>query len=115
MAHADVRGYEDGKLLEDYELIDFIFFRADYQKKYSQNENTFIVTGHTPTLLFREDQMPLVYSENGHIAIDCGCVYGKNLAAYCIDNGRVEYVAKKMLKLSKIRKEKDYGKEIIQK
>lgn len=95
LAHADIQGFEDGKCLEDYDLADFLFCRADYQKRYSQDENTFIMTGHTPTFLIREDELPLIYSRNGHIAIDCGCVYGKNLAAYCIDNGRVEYVSKK--------------------
>ena len=33
-----------------------------------------------------------VFMENGHIAIDCGCVYGGRLAAYCIETGEVEYV-----------------------
>lgn len=33
-----------------------------------------------------------VFMKNGHIAIDCGCVYGGKLAAYCIETGEVEYV-----------------------
>ena len=53
------------------------------------------MTGHTPTFLIREDKLPLVYKGNGHIAVDCGCVYGGNLAAYCLDNGKVKYVIKK--------------------
>ena len=53
-----------------------------------------LVTGHTPTFLIREDQLPLVYEANGHIAIDCGCVYGERLAAYSLDDGRVLYVEK---------------------
>lgn len=95
LAHADIHGFEDDKCLEDYELADFLFYRADYQKMYSQDKNTFIVTGHTPTILVREDGLPLIYTGNGHIAIDCGCVYGKQLAAYCLDTESVVYVAKK--------------------
>lgn len=37
-------------------------------------------------------ELPIVYEGNGHIAIDCGCVYGERLAAYCLDDGRVVYV-----------------------
>lgn len=95
LAHADIHGYEDWKSFEDYALADFIFYRADYQKRYSSDENTVIVTGHTPTFLIREDRLPLIYNENGHLAIDCGCVYGERLAAYCLDNGKTEYVIRK--------------------
>lgn len=94
LAHADLHGFQEEKELDDYALEDFIFYRADYKKRYYRDENTILVTGHTPTALIREDKMPLIYDEKGHVAIDCGCVYGGNLAAYCLDNGKVEYVAK---------------------
>ena len=80
----------------DYALADFLFYRAEYDKRYSKDENTFLVTGHTPTFLIREDREALVYEQNGHIAIDCGCVYGERLAAYCLDQGTVTYVQKHM-------------------
>ena len=92
LAHADLHGFQEEKDLEDYALEDLIFYRADYEKRYYKDENTILVTGHTPTFLIREDKMPLIYNEKGHVAIDCGCVYGKSLAAYCLDNGKVEYV-----------------------
>ena len=94
LAHADLHGFEPGKSLDEYELQDYIFYRADYTKRYFEDKNTMLVTGHTPTFLIREDQLPLVYEGNGHIAIDCGCVYGERLAAYCLDDGRVLYVEK---------------------
>ena len=94
LVHADLHGFEEDKDLDDYALGDFIFHRAEYGKRYFKDENTVVVTGHTPTVLIREDKMPLVYQENGHVAIDCGCVYGERLAAYCLDDGRVEYVEK---------------------
>lgn len=50
------------------------------------------MTGHTPTLKIKEGKDICIYEENGHIAIDCGCVYGHKLAAYCLDDGSVRYV-----------------------
>ena len=94
LVHADLHGFEKEKSLDEYELYDFIFHRADYKKRYFDDVNTKLVTGHTPTFTIREDQLPLVYEENGHIALDCGCVYGERLAAYCLSDGRVVYVDK---------------------
>ena len=90
--HGDLHGFSEEKELDEYHLKDFIFYRADYDKRYFQDKNTFLVTGHTPTMLLNEDGKPQVYEKNGHIAIDCGCVYGKHLAAYCVETGKVTYV-----------------------
>lgn len=92
LAHADIHEFEEDKELDEYHFTDFILYRADYDRRYFKDENTFLVTGHTPTFMIREDQMPFVYQEHGHIAIDCGCVYGQRLAAYCLDDGRITYV-----------------------
>lgn len=94
LVHADLHGYEKEKALEDYELEDFLFYRAKYSQRYFEDENTVIVTGHTPSFTIRDDRKALVYDANGHLAIDCGCVYGGKLAAYCLNNGKVEYVNK---------------------
>lgn len=51
-----------------------------------------MVTGHTPTPFIRADRKPLVYEAGNHIAIDCGCVFGGQLAAYCVETGEVTYV-----------------------
>ena len=47
------------------------------------------------TMRIREGEQSLIYSENNHIALDCGCVYGGALAAYCIESGKAVYIAKK--------------------
>ncbi len=86
----------DGDIVEElrsYDLADLIFHRADYERRYFEDEDTFLVTGHTPTFGIRADGRPLVYEENGHIAIDCGCVFGGNLAAYRLNDHRAFYVA----------------------
>lgn len=63
-----------------------------YSRRYYKDENTFVISGHTPTPFIRADRKPEILLENGHIAIDCGCVYGGRLAAYCIETGSATYV-----------------------
>lgn len=92
MAHADIHGFHEAKDFENYKLSDFIFHRADYNVRYFSNPDRYLVTGHTPTVLLNEDRKPKVFEKNGHIVIDCGCVFGFKLAAYCLDNGQVTYV-----------------------
>ncbi len=90
LVHAGIHGFQEELELEDYGLEDFIFYRADYGRPYYKE--TLTVTGHTPTMLLRRDKEPLIYESPGHIAIDCGCVFGGRLAAYCLDTGEVFYV-----------------------
>lgn len=92
LAHAGIDNFSEEKSLETYDFYDFIEGRMNYDKRYYSDENTFIITGHIPTPFIRKDHKPLIYQANGHIAIDCGCVYGGQLAAYCIDTGEVTYV-----------------------
>lgn len=104
LAHAGINNYIEGKSLEDYDLYDFIRGRMNYNKRLFQEENTYLVTGHTPTLSIRDDGKAEIYEINGYIALDCGCVFGGNLAAYCLDTGKITYVAKE--EKSMIKKER---------
>lgn len=92
LVHAGIRNFDEKKQMDAYHFSDLIFERADYEKRYFQDPKTFLVTGHTPTFLIRPDGKNLIYEENGHIALDCGCVYGGKLAAYCLDNQKAYYV-----------------------
>jgi len=92
LVHAEIADFEESKELDEYTLLDFIYKRADYSKRYYSDEKTFLVTGHTPTMFIFTNRDAKVFMKNGHIAIDCGCVYGGKLAAYCIETGEVEYV-----------------------
>ena len=92
LVHAGINNFDENLPIDEYSLHDLLFCRMDYSKRYFSDENTYVITGHTPTPAFREDKKPLVYEENGHIAVDCGCVFGGRLAAYCLDTGEVYYV-----------------------
>lgn len=92
LVHAGISDFEESKALEEHRFIDFIYKRMDYDKRYYSDEDTFIVTGHTPTIYINNPPEYAVYKGNGHIAIDCGCVFGGKLAAYCIESGQVTYV-----------------------
>ena len=95
LVHAGLRKFEEHRDLDEYAFLDFLFERMDYGRRYYSDYRKIIVTGHTPTPNIRADAQPLVYRGNGHIAIDCGCVFGGNLAAYCVETEEVTYVKSK--------------------
>ena len=95
LVHAGLDHFDPEKEMEEYDPHDLVWARPNYEKKYFPGDRIYVVTGHTPTILIREDRQALVYTKNHHIAIDCGCVFGGRLAAYCIDSGEVFYVDSK--------------------
>lgn len=95
LVHAGISNFQREKELDEYDSVDFLWERMDYTRDYYQSSKIYIVSGHTPTFHIREDKDPLVYENNHHIAIDCGCVWGGNLAVYCLDTGEVTYIQSK--------------------
>ena len=92
LVHAGLANFAPDKDMEEYDFYDFMEERADYSKRYYPDENIFLVTGHTPTDLINEWGKPEVYRKNGHIALDCSCVSGGKLAAFCVETEEVIYV-----------------------
>lgn len=92
LVHGGLENFREDKELHEYRLSELIYCRPDYGRRYFQDKNTYVVTGHTPTLLIRSDGKSEIYQGNGHIAIDCGCVFGERLAAYCVETGECFYV-----------------------
>lgn len=97
LVHSGIDGFSEDKELDEYDFCDFILAKPDYGKRYYQDKETYVVTGHTPTMDIRADGKPEVYQGNGHIAIDCGCVFGGNLAAYCVETGKITYVGRQSI------------------
>ena len=92
LVHAGLSNFAPDKDLDEYDLYDFLEERADYSKRYYPDENIFLVTGHTPTVFINEWRKAEVYRKNGHIALDCSCVSGGKLAAFCVETEEVMYV-----------------------
>ena len=98
LVHAGIRNFNENKHLDEYDYLDFIYERPDYGKRYYRDDKTYVVTGHTPTFYINPNWKTDVYQGNGHIAIDCGCVFGGKLAAYCIETGEITYVKSRKAK-----------------
>lgn len=92
LVHVGLANFSPHKDLDGYDLYDFFEERVDYSKRYYPDGNVYLVTGHTPTIHIRGWEKSEVYRKNGHIAVDCGCVFGGKLAAYCIETEEVTYV-----------------------
>ena len=89
LVHADIAVEDKDTDPDLLGLQHVLFTRADYQKRYSDSYE--LVTGHTPTFLIDPKYEGRIYMENHHIAVDCGCVYGKRLGAYCFETGECFY------------------------
>lgn len=95
LVHAGLGHFSPDKEMEDYSVHDLVWERPDYEVRYF--EDTYVVTGHTPTQLIDGNPNPgFIYRHNHHIAIDCGaCFRGGRLAAICLDTGEEFYTRSK--------------------
>ena len=92
LVHAGLSNFAPDKELDEYGLYDFLEERTDYSRRYYPQDNIYLVTGHTPTVCIEGWEKPEVYRAHGHIAIDCACVAGGRLAAFCVETEEVIYV-----------------------
>lgn len=91
LVHAGLENFQPTRPLSSYELYEMIFGRTDYAKIYFKDK--YLVTGHTPTQLIKENKHPgFIYKEKNHFAIDCGCTFGGQLAALCLETLEEFYV-----------------------
>lgn len=89
LCHAGIDGFDENKLLEDYEDKDFVTAAADYTRMYFTD--SYLVTGHTPTAVIDRQCSGKVYSKKRHIALNCGVAFGGRLAAVCLEKLKVYY------------------------
>ena len=93
LVHAGLDNYSPYRPLEDYAVYELIFHNADPERVYDPQR--YLVTGHTPTLLYGDERKGRIVEENMQIRIDCGCVFGGALGVYCLDNGKKFYISRK--------------------
>ncbi|MCR4611248.1 MAG: serine/threonine protein phosphatase [Lachnospiraceae bacterium] len=91
LVHAGLGNYSPEKEIEDYSLHELLWMRPDYNIKHL--DDTYIVTGHTPTQVIDDNPNPgFIYRNKNNIVIDCGAfALGGRLAALCLDTGEEFY------------------------
>ncbi len=91
LVHAGLGNYSPEKEIEDYSLHELLWMRPNYNIKHL--DDTYIVTGHTPTQVIDDNPNPgFIYRNNNNIVIDCGAfASGGRLAALCLDTGEEFY------------------------
>lgn len=69
---------------------DFLWGEPDY--RFSYEDHTVFITGHTPTHLIDPACHGRIWRGNGHIAIDCAAAYGGALGCVCLETQEEYYV-----------------------
>ena len=90
LVHAGLEPFVPEKAINDYTLPEMLFQSPEYSRVYFADR--YLITGHTPTIRQDAPHEAEILEKNRHIAIDCGCVYGGRLAAYCLETGEAIYV-----------------------
>lgn len=89
LVHGGLEPFSEGMNIDDFSVPQLLFSRANLDRTYFYD--TYTITGHTPTIN-EEGNMGTVIKRNNHISIDCGCVFGYNLAVYCMETDTEIYV-----------------------
>ncbi len=92
LTHAGIMNYDPALDLYSYGIEAFLFGRLDYDVRLISDENTILVSGHTPTPTISGWEKEEILQANGHLAIDCACVFGGKLACYCMETEECYYV-----------------------
>ena len=90
LVHAGLPDFDPARPLEDYDLYGLITTYTDYTKPYFTDR--YLVTGHVPTGRIDEAYSGRIYREHGHIAVDCGAVWGGRLGCIRLEDLREFYV-----------------------
>ncbi|HCJ41471.1 metallophosphoesterase [uncultured Ruminococcus sp.] len=90
MVHAGLGNFRKGKKLRDYTLQELLMDRHDPEKDYFEDDDIYVITGHTPTVLICGK--PEIYQSHHNIFIDCGACMGGRLACLCLDTMEEFYI-----------------------
>lgn len=91
LVHAGLGNFRKDKKLSQYTPEELLLTRADPDQKLFDDDDVYIITGHTPTPLI--SGKPEIYHSNHNICIDCGAVFeGGKLACLCLDTMQEFYI-----------------------
>ncbi len=99
LVHGGLGEYKKGDKLEEIDPQELVWSQPDFDGEYFEDENTYLIVGHTPTFILRhpEQEVPgTIYRGKGNvIAIDCGAAYPEylgRLGCLCLDTGEEFYL-----------------------
>lgn len=91
MVHAGLGNFRPDKKFREYTEEELLFSRPELNERYFENEDIFVIVGHTPTLTIT-GKAEILKSE-GKIFIDCGACYPSGrLACLCLETMEEFYV-----------------------
>jgi serine/threonine protein phosphatase 1 len=91
MVHAGLGNFHKGKKLSEYTIDELLFTRPNPDIMLFDDEDIFVISGHTPTLSYTGK--PEIIIRNKNILIDCGACFKKGrLGCICLDTMEEFYV-----------------------
>ncbi len=78
------------KKLSEHSVEELTFSRPDYESKVFEDDNVYLLCGHTPTQAITGQ--PQIYYKNNYINLDCGATFGGKLACLGLDDFKEFYV-----------------------
>ena len=90
LVHAGLGNFSPDKELDDYTLDELAFDRSDPDVRYFDDENIFVISGHTPTKYISGKAE--IYQNQNNICIDCGATFDGKLACLCLDTMQEYYI-----------------------
>ncbi len=91
LVHAGFKHFSKERKISDYSLYELTFERPDYERQYFDDDNVYIVCGHTPTPLISGKAE--IYHSHNNICIDCGATFNSGkLACLCLDTMEEFYI-----------------------
>ena len=91
MVHSGFENFRSERKLSDYSVGELVWHRQDPASRYFEDENVYVVSGHTPTITINGEAR--IIHGNGNIMIDCGACFGEGrLACLCLDTMEEFYV-----------------------
>ena len=91
LVHAGLGNFRKDKKLSQYEPEELLLTRQSPDVRYFDDDDIYIITGHTPTYFISGKEE--IYQNCHNICIDCGaCFQGGRLACLCLDTMEEFYI-----------------------